>query len=152
MAGVHRLEHVEGLGTTNFADDDAVGPHAQRVPYEIPHGDFATALDVRWPALQSDDVALAKLQLHRVFDGHDALGIGDEARQHVEQRRLAGTGTARYQDVQAGSNHSVEQFGEFVRQRAERHEVVDLERIGGKLADRQRRPVDGERRDDGIDA
>ena len=29
VAGVHGLEHVEGLGAADLADDDAVGPHAQ---------------------------------------------------------------------------------------------------------------------------
>ena len=29
VAGVHGLEHVEGLAGTALADDDAVGPHAQ---------------------------------------------------------------------------------------------------------------------------
>src|SRR6476646_10456816 len=31
VAGVHRLEHVERLGPAALADDDPVGPHAQRV-------------------------------------------------------------------------------------------------------------------------
>jgi hypothetical protein len=35
VAGVHGLEHVQGLGPADLADDDAVGPHAQRVADEV---------------------------------------------------------------------------------------------------------------------
>ena len=35
VAGVHRLEHVQGLGAAYFADDDAVGPHAQAVANQV---------------------------------------------------------------------------------------------------------------------
>ena len=31
MAGVHRLDHVQGLGAAALADDDPVGPHPQGV-------------------------------------------------------------------------------------------------------------------------
>ena len=31
VTGVHGLEHVEGFAGTTFADDDPLGPHAQRV-------------------------------------------------------------------------------------------------------------------------
>ena len=31
MAGVHRLQHVERFRPAHLADDDAIGPHAQRV-------------------------------------------------------------------------------------------------------------------------
>ena len=35
VAGVHGLEHVEHLGAADLADDDPVGPHAERVPDEV---------------------------------------------------------------------------------------------------------------------
>ena len=35
VAGVHGLEHVERLGAADLADDDAVGPHAQRVAHQV---------------------------------------------------------------------------------------------------------------------
>ena len=35
MARVHRLQHVECLDAAHLAEDDAVGPHAQRVAHEI---------------------------------------------------------------------------------------------------------------------
>ena len=47
VARVHRLEHVQGLGAADLADDDPVGTHAQRVPDELADADLALALDVR---------------------------------------------------------------------------------------------------------
>ena len=35
VAGVHRLQHVERLGAAHLADDDAIGPHAQRVDHQV---------------------------------------------------------------------------------------------------------------------
>ena len=49
VAGVHRLEHVQGRGVADLADDDAVGAHAQGVLDEVADGDLAPALDVGWP-------------------------------------------------------------------------------------------------------
>ena len=60
VAGVHRLEHVDRLGAANLADDDAVGPHAQRVPDEVADANLALPLDVRRPRLERDDVLLLR--------------------------------------------------------------------------------------------
>ncbi len=55
---------------------------------------------LRGPALQPDDVILLQLQLDGVLDRDDALAVGDERRQHVQQRRLAGAGAAGHDDVE----------------------------------------------------
>ena len=34
VTGVERLEHVERLAAADLADDEAVGPHAQRGPHQ----------------------------------------------------------------------------------------------------------------------
>ena len=35
VAGVHRLQHVERFFAADLADDDAVGPHTQRVDHQL---------------------------------------------------------------------------------------------------------------------
>ena len=45
VAGVHGLEHVEGLAGTALTDHDPVRPHAQRVFDELADGDGALSLD-----------------------------------------------------------------------------------------------------------
>ena len=100
VAGVHRLEHVERLGAADLAHDDAVGAHAQRVDHELALGDLAPALDAGRPRLEPADVLLLELELGRVLDRDDALGRADEAREHVQHRRLAGAGAARDQHVE----------------------------------------------------
>ena len=49
VAGVHGLEHVEGLGATALTDDDAVWPHTQGVTDQVTDPDLA-ASPRRWPA------------------------------------------------------------------------------------------------------
>ena len=78
------------------------GPHAQRVDDQVALLDRALALDVRRARLEPDDVPLPQHQLGGVLDGDDALALGDEAGQHVQQRRLAGAGAAADDDVQRG--------------------------------------------------
>ena len=59
-----------------------------------------------WPSMfagrdsSRDDVLLVELELGRVLDRDDPLVVGDEAREHVQQRRLAGAGAAGDQDVE----------------------------------------------------
>ena len=43
---------------------------------------------------QADDVFLLELQFGRVFDGDDALGVGNVSREHIEQSCFAGAGSA----------------------------------------------------------
>ena len=75
VAGVHGLEHVEGLAAAALADDDAVRPHAQRVAHQVADRDCALALDVGRPGLELHHVVLLELQLGRVLDGDDALVV-----------------------------------------------------------------------------
>src|SRR5579871_5363760 len=94
VAGVHRLQHVEGFLAAALAEDDAVGPHAERVLDEFALANFALALDVRRPGFHAADMRLLQLQFRRVLDGDEALLFGNEGRQGVEHRRLAGAGAA----------------------------------------------------------
>ncbi len=73
VAGVHGLEHVEGLGPAALADDDPVGPHPQRVADQVAGRDLARALDVGRPGLHPDDVRLLEPQLGRVLDRRHPL-------------------------------------------------------------------------------
>src|SRR5688572_12071469 len=93
MARVHGLEHVQRLARTALADDDAIGPHPQRVTHEFADRDRTLAFDVRRARLERDDVLLAELELGGVLDRHDALVVRDERGEHVEGRGLAGAGT-----------------------------------------------------------
>ena len=111
VAGVHRLQHVEGRGVADLTDDDAVGAHAQRVPHQVADLDLALALDVGRAGLEPQHVVLVQLQLGGVLDGDDALVVGDERRQHVERRGLAGAGAARDEDVEPALDAGREEVG-----------------------------------------
>jgi hypothetical protein len=96
---VHGLQHVEGLFAAHLADHDAVGPHTQAVDDQLPLADRAFSFDVGRPRLQTNHVLLFELEFGCVFDGHDAVGIRDISGEHVQQCRLAGTGSTRNQYV-----------------------------------------------------
>jgi hypothetical protein len=94
VTGVHRLQQIECLRTTDFADDDAFRAHAQAVPDQLAHGDLAAAFEVGRTGLQADHMGLLELQFGRVLAGDDAFVEINVAGQAVEQRGLAGAGTA----------------------------------------------------------
>ena len=150
MTGVHGLEHVEGLAATNLTDDDAVGSHTQGVAHEVADRHLALALDVRRARFEREHVLLVELELLGVLHGHDALVVGDEAREHVEQRRLPGAGTAADHAVQPPTHAEVDEVRDLRRERTEVDEVVDRVRILGELSDRHERPADRERVHDDV--
>ena len=58
VAGIHCLEHVERLARSDFANDDAIRPHAQRVSDKVTLIDLIFSLDVGGPCFEADDVCL----------------------------------------------------------------------------------------------
>ena len=116
VAGVHGLEHVERFRSAALADDDSFGPHTQGVSHQVGGGDRALAFDVRRPGFQPHHVVLLQLQFGRVFDRDDAVGVGNEARQRVQQRRLAGAGAAGNEDVQPGLDRPFQQHHHLGRE------------------------------------
>ena len=90
MPGVHRLEHVEDLGTADLADDDAVRPHPQRVAHEVPNRYAPTAFDVRRSRLERNDMLSLQTQLGGIFDRDDPLDRFDVGRERAEERGLPG--------------------------------------------------------------
>src|SRR5262249_48595840 len=83
VAGQHRLDQVQRLAAADLADDDAVGPHAQRVHEQVADGDLAVAVGPRRLGLEVDGVRLVELELGRVLDDDDALVVGDGGGQGV---------------------------------------------------------------------
>ena len=55
----HRLDQIERLAAADLADDDAIGPQAQRGAEEIADGDLAAAARIRRPRLELHDVRRA---------------------------------------------------------------------------------------------
>jgi hypothetical protein len=85
VAGIESGQQVDDLGATHLTDDDAVGPHPQRLPNEIAQGDGPGTFDVRGPRNESDDVRMRRRQLGRILDTDDALArvrLTEKARQN----------------------------------------------------------------------
>ncbi|MNS66300.1 hypothetical protein D3C72_995090 [compost metagenome] len=150
MAGVHGLEHVEGLAAADLTHDDAVRAHTQGVSDEVADGHCAGALDVGGARLQADHVGLVELQFGGVLDRHDALVFGDEAREHVEQGRFTGAGAARDEDVHLGEHAGFQEAGHRLGQRAEAQQVAHAEALLRELTDGDGGAVEREGRDDHV--
>ena len=152
VASVHGLQHVEGLFTAHLADHDAVGAHAQRVDHELALLHGALAFDVGRPCLEPHHVPLPQHELGGVFDGDDALAIGDEAREHVQEGGLAGARAARHDHVQPRTDAAAQEVDHGLGERLPLHQVARAELVGSEAADREHRAVERKRGNDGVDA
>ena len=152
MARIHGLQHVERFRSAAFADDDSFGPHTQRVAHQVRGRDGAFAFDIRRSRFQSHNVLLLELQFRGVLDRHDAVRVGDEARQRVQQRRFAGARTAGNDHVQARLDRAFEQHDHLGREGLVVQQVFELERVGAKAANGNRRAVQRQGRNDRVHA
>ena len=152
MARVEGRQQIERLDAPNLPDHDPVGPHAQGVAQQVADRDLAATLDGRGPALEPDHVRLAQPELRGVLDRHHPLGRVDPGREGVQQRRLAGSGSARDEDAPPLTHRGRQQVAELDRERSRADQLLRSWARGREAAHRKRRPIDGERRDDDIDA
>ena len=152
MARVHGLQHVQGLAGADLAQDDAVGAHAQGVPDQVPLGDLASPLQVGGARFQADHMGLLELQFGGVLDGDDPLAVVDHARQGVEQGRLARARTAGNQDVEAHPRGDLQHHGHLRRQVPLVLHDFQGDLLLGEFPDRDGGAVQGQRRNDDVDA
>lgn len=152
VSGVHGLKHVESLAAAAFADDDAVGAHAQGVFDEGADGDFALAFDVDGAGFEADNMVLAEAEFGGVLDGDDAFVGGNEGGEDIEEGGFAGAGAAGDDDVLPVADGEFEEGGHLGGEGVALDEVVDAELVGGELADIEGGAVEGDGLDDGVDA
>ena len=152
MTGVHGLQHVEGFLAADLADDNAVGAHTQTVDDELALADGAFAFDVGSASFEAHDVLLFELKFGGVFDGDDALDVGNVSGEDVEQRGFAGAGTARDQKIQLPLHHGREKLEHGLGEGVIFDHVAGGDGVAAKTADGEASAVESERRNDGIDA
>src|SRR4051812_41707025 len=94
---------------------------------------------------------LLKLKFGSVFAGDDALVVVDELGKTVEQRRLAGTGAAGHQRVDAATADDLEDLCAFRRNRVVFDELAERQLILLELTNGECGPVNRQRRNDDVD-
>ena len=78
--------------------------------------------------------------------------VGNVAGEHIQQRRFAGAGSARDQNVQPPLDHGREQFEHRLGEGLVLDHLAGGDGIASETADGEARAVDGQRRNDGVDA
>ncbi len=82
VPGVHRRQKIGDLRAAHLPDDQAVGPHAQRLTHQGLQVHLPGTLHVRRAGLQPHHVRMPRTQLAGVLDEHDPLGrvdLGEQA-------------------------------------------------------------------------
>ena len=152
MAGVHGLQHVEGFFAADLADHDAVGAHTQTVDDQLAHAHGTFAFDVGSSGFEADDVFLLELQFGGVFDGDDALDVGNVAGENIEQSSFSGASSSGDEEIQLSFDHRGEQFEHGFGEGVILQHIAGGDGIAAETADGEARSVKGERRNDGVDA
>ena len=152
VARVHGLEHVQGLSAADLADDDPVGPHAQRVADELANGDLALAFDVLRSGLESEDVTLVEPELCGVFDRENSFVVRDRRRERVESVVLPEPVPPEMSTFSSARMHAARNSTDSVESVPSRTRSVRSSRLLRELADREQRPAERKRRDDRIHA
>ena len=152
VTGVHGLEHVEGFFAADLTNDDAVRTHTQAVDQELALINGALAFDIGWTSFETHHVFLVELQFGGVFDGNDALAVGQIGREHVEKRGLSSAGTAGNQNVEARFNAALKELEHGRGESMVGDEIVGRERVAAETPDGEAGAIDGERRNNGVNA
>src|SRR6202041_431608 len=103
----------------------------------------AFAFDVGSPSFEANDVLLLELQLGGVFDGHNALYVGNVAGKHVEQSGLTGAGAAGDEQIQSSLDHDGKQFQHGFGESVILHHVARGDGIASEATDGEESAVEG---------
>src|SRR5208283_3262346 len=142
------LQHVQGFLATYFANDDPVRPHAQRIDDQLalPYG--PAPFHVRRPALQANNVFLLQLEFGGVFDGDNVFGVPNVAAHHIQQRRLAGAGTAGDDNIELRPYCSLQDLENRGGNGTIGEQLLGANWNPSEAADRENWAIHRERRDD----
>ena len=132
VTGVERGQQVDHLGAAHLSDHEAVGPHAQRLTYQVAHRHLTSTLGVGRTRLEPHDVVVARSQLAEVLDQHEPFGWPQLAEQGREQGGFSGARAA-------GDEEAAPPGDQIGQQRRD----VPREHAGLRPAARARRPNAG---------
>src|SRR5699024_9209438 len=103
VSGGHGMYHVDGLRPPYLSHDDAVRPHPEGGPYELPDSDLTGPLHVGIPGLHPHQIGHSlDLELRVVFYRNDSLLPRYELGQGIEERGLSGAGASADKNVVPG--------------------------------------------------
>jgi hypothetical protein len=88
VSGVEKLQEIEGLGSSNFAEDDTVRPMTKGSLEEFPDGDAGQAI-LRLPGFETYEIVLAHVDFRCVLDEEDAFIRRNEFPKDIEQRSFS---------------------------------------------------------------
>ena len=114
--------------------------------------DSTFSFNVGSARFQAYNVLLLELQFGRILNRDDAFRGRDVSREHVEQCRFSGAGTAGDQDVELALDHGGKQLQHGFGQGFVLDHVASGERITTETTNREARAIDGKGRNDGVDA
>src|SRR5690606_11767471 len=131
---------------------DTIGTHTQRITDQVTDGHRPSAIRISDFGFHAQNVLLLQLQLGCIFDRDDTLLLRDEAGTYVEQRSLPGARTPGDYNIQMGKHTGPDELCHLRGQGAIIDQLLNGQLILFELPDGDRRAIDSNRANDGIDA
>ena len=123
MTRVQSPDQIQGLGTANLADDDAIRSEAERRSEETSDRDLTDSFLIGRVGLETD-VMTGYLQLCRVLDRDYSLGMRNEAGEEIEQSRLACAGASGDENGLSGTYRRLQSLCLTPGGRSDSHQLV----------------------------
>ena len=92
-----------------YRPDRSVWTHSQAVAEKIALRHFPAPFAVALACLKADHMRTLQGNLRRILDGDDPFVFIDQAGQRIQQRRLAGAGSAGHKDIQATARRNFQE-------------------------------------------
>ena len=93
MSGIQSLQQVEGFRSAHLAQEDTVRPQAQCLAEQVTDTD-SRQIELLAPCFETNQIRGVDRDFRCVFDQDNALVLGQECRQSVEECRFPAAGTA----------------------------------------------------------
>src|SRR5579872_1789889 len=101
VSGIQSLQEVEGFLAANLAQNGAVGAMAETCLEQVTDGDGGDFWSLRAARLEANEVGFSYVNLRRILDDQQAVFLGNEVGQDVQQGGFSCAGAAADQDVSA---------------------------------------------------
>lgn len=149
VAGVEGLQQIESFLAPYLPQDGALGPVPQAGLEQVADCNGRDLRSLLAAGLEADKVRLADVDFGSVLDDQQAVIVGNEIGQDVEQGGFPCAGASADEDVLSIQDGRLEIGGHLLGNCPDANQVMDSEAAGIEFADGERDSLNAARRQDG---
>lgn len=142
MAGIQRVEQIEGFGAADFADDQPVRPVPESYFHEIPdthrrYRDISVLIRLAAARFEADRVRVIDAQFHRVLNDRQPFRLRNVIEERFRESGFPGIGSAAHENRLPVPDGRGELVGNGGGKSARSDEFGQGKPVGPEFPDRQ---------------